>query len=77
MKKFLSILCLAAVLLAGCAGQKKDETDKVATEKVLCLTEIVSTFGDTEYSYQVTYEKDGVHVTPKELKDAYVQHPEE
>lgn len=71
MKKFLSILCLAAVLLAGCAGQK-NETDKVATEKVLCLTEIVSTYGDTEFSFQVTYETDGVHVTPKELKDVYV-----
>lgn len=38
-----------------------------ATKTVLCLTKIVSSDDGEEYVYNVTYEENGVHVTPETL----------
>lgn len=71
--RFLALL-LSGILLAGCGGKneksnensKKDTGEKpAASQTVLCLTKILSSGEDEEYVCNVTYEEDGVHITPE------------
>ena len=57
---------------AGTTGSNGGTTQKpAATKTVLCLTKIVSSDEGEECVYNVTYEEDGVHVTPEKLVDVY------
>ena len=45
---------------------------QAAAETVLCLTQIIGSYDGVTYIYDVTYEDDGIHVTPQTLADSYV-----
>ena len=71
MKKLLSLIMIIVMILSlcACAGSKNSNgNDKTTakTQKVMCLTKIVSLDEGAEYVYNVTYKEDGVHITPEE-----------
>lgn len=82
MKKYilrLLALLTCAVLLVGCGTEKDErnfdeggekETENRSEVSVYCMTEYIYTYEDQQNVYAVSYEEDGVHLTPKSVSPA-------